>query len=189
MVRALVGLGFMGAIVAVLSCGSDGQSPSDCPIGTFRPVGIRDCVVPADNPFTSDTRCTSGAQSPQCVSTTGGRAYYATSSHCAPGYQFQMGTCLGNSGVGGSFGDGSFAGTAGAGTAGFDGQVFTGSGGSGFILGADGSFTGASGSSSGFVEGSFADGGFAMPVDAMSEGPDASVARDASDVSGGSDAD
>jgi hypothetical protein len=167
MVRAVVGLGVMGAIVVALSC-SDAQpgAGGDCPIGTFRPVGIKDCVIPSDNAGgIADSRCALGAQAPTCDSSSGLRPYFATSTHCAPGYQYQAGSCM--SGAGGGFG--------GTGVGGFSGSFGDGVG---FMEGGPGGFGFADGVAAdgvGFMEGSIAGvsgtGGAAgdMPTDAMPE--------------------
>lgn len=215
MVRAIVGLGLMGAIVAVLSCGDGQHAGGDCPLGTFRPVGIQDCVIPADfNSAMMDNRCAQGsANSPTCQSSTGGRAYYATSTHCAPGYQYTMGSCVSGTGgvigTGVGFPDGGFADGVGF----FDGATAGAGGfapcnniavdGSGFVDGSGvchGTFTGVGGDADGngspdgigFFDGSSFGGasgvdGAPLPTDAMSDARDASMSEpmDASDVGAG----
>jgi hypothetical protein len=200
MVRAIVGLGLMGAIVAVLSCSDSQHVGGDCPLGTFRPIGIQDCVIPADsNSAMTDNRCAQGAAySPTCASSTGARAYYATSTHCAPGYQYTMGSCV--SGTGGFFGTGGvvFPEGGGAGETGAAGAVGpvgeTGAGGdtmgaAGTTLGTAGSVGGSSGSMAGSVGGLAGMDGVPLPMDAStSDARDASMSEpvDASDVSAGS---
>jgi hypothetical protein len=109
-----------------------GDQTSRCPIGTFQPDGIDECVFPADTMFsgpyaTSDNRCATGqpAYPPRCVGENGLRPYLSLSSSCAPGYRFEAGLCGHDNvvigGVAGAFGGGfgvAGAGTAGAGTAG-----------------------------------------------------------------------
>jgi hypothetical protein len=132
----LLGVLAFGGLAAVISCdsGSSGTSSglasNDCPIGTFRPVGIQDCVFPAtdtnNQPLgVSDNRCAPGqpAVPPQCINDNGGRAYFSTSMTCAPGYRYIEGACDRTSGfagsVGASTGFGTGFGTGTAGTTGF----------------------------------------------------------------------
>jgi hypothetical protein len=194
MVRA-IGLGLVGAIVSVLSCGDGQPAGGDCPLGTFRPIGIQDCVIPADsNAPMTDNRCAQGAAySPTCESITGARPYYATSTRCAPGYQYTMGSCV--SGSGGFFGTGGvvFPEGGGAGETGAAGDT-TGAAGdttgaAGTTSGAAGSVGGSSGSMAGSMGGLTGTDGGPPPMDAsMSDAHDVSMSEpmDASDVSAGS---
>jgi hypothetical protein len=139
---------------ALISC-DNGAAPTsgnladdDCPIGTFRPQGLADCVFPADDQFgsplgVSDNRCATGqaALPPVCVSDQGGRTYFSLTKSCAPGYRFEPGACQRNNG--GGTGTGGFFGTTGVaptggffpagagGEAGMGGDPMTGGGGSG----------------------------------------------------------
>jgi hypothetical protein len=149
-------LGF-GGLAIIISCDNGtaattgGLDVNDCPVGTFRPVGITDCVFPAvdvngNTIGFSDNRCAFGqpAVPAQCVSDAGGRAYLASSTKCAPGYRYEPGACNRNNGTAGfatgfgtgdagSFGTaGSFGGEAGAAGSfmGFAGDFGTGSAGS-----------------------------------------------------------
>jgi hypothetical protein len=148
---------------SVMSC-DDGSDPSstsgaasgDCPLGTFKPIGLSECVFPAETDFgqrvtVADNRCAAGqpAIPPSCISDTGRRPYLSTSSTCAPNYHFETGLCQRNGGFGGTTGS---AGTTGfPGVAGCTGSCggFTGGAGStdtGGVTGAGGSTdTGASG--------------------------------------------
>jgi hypothetical protein len=202
--RAILGLVVMGVIVVALSCGSSSSPPTgDCPIGTFRPTGISDCVVPADNAFVADTRCQGSAQPPVCLSDSGTlRPYFSPSDRCAPGYHLMQGECQGSAGFGGPM-----TGVAGATGAAFvgDGTASTGTGsgfvgdgtiglGDGFEFPGDGVVGGfgvdgvavADGNVGGDGSPNQADAG--QPAeDAASDGP--VDVRDASDASGGSGAD
>jgi hypothetical protein len=102
----LLGILAAGGLALVISCDggssatSAGLDANDCQYGTFRPVGLTDCVFPAtdvnNQPFgVSDNRCAIGqpAIPPQCVSDAGERAYLSTSSKCATGYRFLPGAC------------------------------------------------------------------------------------------------
>jgi hypothetical protein len=152
-----LGLATVLILSSVMSC-DDGSDPSstsgaasgDCPLGMFKPIGLSECVFPADTEFgqpttVSDNRCATGqpAIPPSCVSDTGRRAYLSASSTCAPNYHFEMGLCQrGNTGIGGFF----TAGTTGAAGFGFAGSTDTG----GFTGGAGSTgfagFTGFAGS-------------------------------------------
>jgi hypothetical protein len=134
-----------GGLAAIISC--DAASPDtvggldvgDCPYGTFKPVGLDECVFPANTIFNeqigvADNRCTQGqpAVPPSCVSDSGARAYLTISMKCAPGYRYLPGACRRDvSGVGGfggfftgaagTFATGGDLGTAGGGDAGAGG--------------------------------------------------------------------
>ena len=110
-------LRILGGVVTLIACDdggarvpSDPQS-TDCPYGTFRPMGLADCVFPA-NDFSgqpigvSDNRCAAGqpAIPPQCVSDSGGRPYLSISTTCAPGYRFFPSACNRNGGTAGVVG-------------------------------------------------------------------------------------
>ena len=142
--KQLLGLLASGSLAAIISC--DAGAPdraatsldaNDCPIGTFRPLGLADCVFPATDVFgqpigVSDNRCVQGqpAVPPQCVNDNGDRPYLSVSSKCAPGYRYLEGSCNRNTvaGTAGTFGtggggfNGGFSGTDGfGGTGGFSG--------------------------------------------------------------------
>lgn len=133
----------LAGMAAALSCDSgssatNGAATPDCPIGTFRPPGVADCVFPADdqngNPLgVSDNRCAVGqpAVPPVCVSDSGGRSYLTATPTCAPSYRYEPGAC-----------------ERGGGTGGIAGSFFAGTG--GVEVGAAGSFDGTAG-----VAGSF----------------------------------
>jgi hypothetical protein len=152
------GLILVGMAALALACDGDGQTTSgsgldgDCPIGMFRPVGLTDCVFPADdsngNPLTTaDDRCAVGQPvvPPSCVGLEGERPYLSASMACASGYRFEPGVCnRDTSGFGGFQGTTGAAGdisTGGAGTTGaagfgggfggFDGASMAGAPGSG----------------------------------------------------------
>src|SRR5258708_5328936 len=105
--KQLLGILAAGGLAAIISCdsgragtGAGGLDTKDCPIGTFRPVGISDCVFPStdvnNQPIgVADNRCAFGqpAIPPQCVSDTGERDYLSSSMKCAPGYRFLPGAC------------------------------------------------------------------------------------------------
>jgi hypothetical protein len=127
--KQTLGLFFLGGLSAIIACdnGSGGTTSGlgsdDCPLGTFRPDGFPDCVIPAHDlnqqqVVFSDNRCSTfqGAVPPTCVSETGARAYISMSTTCAPGYRYFPAAC--NRGVGGfgGFGDVGTAGTTGFGT-------------------------------------------------------------------------
>lgn len=142
----LIGAMTFCTFAALLSCDNaqsptnGGLSDNDCPVGTFRPIGLADCVFPADDQFgnplgVSDNRCVSGqpALPPVCVSMIGGRSYFAlTKSACAPDYRFEPGACQRNNG-GGGFG-GFFGTTGAAGVTGVAGAI-VGEAGTGFGTG------------------------------------------------------
>ncbi|HEV3030379.1 MAG TPA: hypothetical protein VG319_01995 [Polyangia bacterium] len=122
--RALLGILAAGGLAVLISCDggssatSAGLDANDCPYGTFRPVGLSDCVFPATDVNNqafgvSDNRCASGqpAIPPQCVSDAGERAYLSTSSKCATGYRFLPGACDRNN-VSTGFGTGSAGATS-----------------------------------------------------------------------------
>jgi hypothetical protein len=126
----LFGLAITG-LATVISCDSASKptaeelASDDCPVGTFRPFGITDCVFPATDQFNqligvSDNRCAQGqpAIPPSCVNDSGERSYLTTSTKCAPGYRFMPGAC--NRGGTAGFGGGFVTGVAGA--AGFAGE-------------------------------------------------------------------
>jgi hypothetical protein len=145
----LSGLTLVIGVATIIACDSgsgqrtQGLGANDCPIGTFRPVGLSECVFPASDLTgvtfnVSDNRCAGGAPAvpPACVSDSGQRAYLATSpSQCVTGYRFLDGACDRNDGCGGcraatgaagTFGNfggfggfGGFAGFGGFGDAGF----------------------------------------------------------------------
>jgi hypothetical protein len=163
----LLGILAFGGLATLMSCDSgnagsvDGLDVSDCQVGTFRPVGLTDCVFPAvdvnGTPIgVSDNRCAFGqpAVPPMCVSDAGGRAYLSTSMKCAQGYRFEPGACNRNgpqtgsgtgsgtgiaTGIAGSFetGAGSF-GMGGASVAGAGGGFSAGQGEAGAPLGSAG---------------------------------------------------
>jgi hypothetical protein len=170
---------------SVMSC-DDGSDPSstsgaasgDCPLGMFKPIGLPECVFPAETEFgqpttVSDNRCATGqpAIPPSCVSDTGRRAYLSASNTCAPNYHFEMGLCQRGGGFGGTTGAaGFFTGSAGttstAGFPGFGGSTdtggFTGGAGStdtGGVTGTAGSTTGSSGAGGSSDSGSSGAGG------------------------------
>jgi hypothetical protein len=137
----LLGIVAFSGLAVIISCDNGtggtagGLDANDCPVGTFRPLGLTDCVFPAvdvnGQPIgVSDNRCASGqpAVPPQCVSESGGRSYLSSSTTCVTGYRFLPGACNRNDG------------TAGFGTAGFATGFGTGSAGSFGGAGAAGSF-------------------------------------------------
>jgi hypothetical protein len=153
--RKLLGLFAMGGLAAIISCDSasspsksgladTGSGLSDCPLGTFRPGGITDCVFPAadingNTLGVADNRCAQGdpAIPPACVSDSGQRAYLWATDTCAPGYRFEPGACNRNGGVAGS---GFSTGTAGSTIVGGMAGFFEGTGTAGDI-GVAGSFS------------------------------------------------
>src|SRR5262245_27635268 len=125
--KSLVSASALLALATIFSCDSDssqnGSLDSDCPIGTFRPVGLADCVFPAEEvcggPLAvPDNRCASGqpALPPACVNDQGGRSYFSQTKSCAPGYRFAPGACQRDggpiTGAAGGFGTGMSVGTA-----------------------------------------------------------------------------
>ena len=173
------GLLMLGALGTTVSCEGGPSRPSaslgasdDCPYGTFRPVGIDECVFPANDVNNqligvSDNRCAVGqpAIPPSCVSDSGGRSYLSTSSNCAPGYRFSDGAC--DRGVGGVAGSSGFPVTGGAGSFG---------GGEGAAgLGAFGGFGGAdtAGAGGSCIFGVDPSTGQCLPSDAGSDGTSA----------------
>src|SRR5690349_17289537 len=89
----------LGGLAAVISCDGAARQDAppgaladgDCPFGTFRPVGLDQCVFPAQdlnglNLMVSDNRCASGqpAVPPACVSDSGLRPYLSLGPSCAP---------------------------------------------------------------------------------------------------------
>jgi hypothetical protein len=185
----LLGVLAFGGVAAIISCDSgsggatSGLASNDCRIGTFRPLGIEDCVFPAtDNNGlelgVSDNRCATGqaAIPPQCVSDTGQRAYFSTSTTCAPGYRFLDGACNRNTfptGSAGTFGTGE-AGSFGTGEAGVTGASGDGAGG---VLGNAGDFgiLGQAGSDSTGAAGTGLTGGGATTGSAGATSSDAST--------------
>jgi len=167
--HTLVGLIACGAVGVIISC--DNGSPAttsnlapDCPIGTFHPVGVTDCVFPAtdvnNQPLNvSDNRCASGqpAVPPSCVSNSGLRAYLSTSSSCAPGYSFLDGSCDRQNVTG-------FAGMVGTGVGGAFGEAGTGIGGDFGLAGSTGA-AGAAGAAGGAVVGGIDNPGGTAGVD------------------------
>jgi hypothetical protein len=174
--RALLGILAAGGLAVLISCDggssatSAGLDANDCPYGTFRPVGLSDCVFPATDVNNqafgvSDNRCASGqpAIPPQCVSDAGERAYLSTSSKCATGYRFLPGACDRNNvstgfgtGTAGSFATVGEAGTGGAGASGSDFAGAGGVAGTGGASGTDGSASASSvDASDGSAESSF----------------------------------
>jgi hypothetical protein len=128
MTRSLIAMFVLGSIVAVLSC--DGPSGSGaCPLGTFRPVGGSECVIPArdhdgNERVVDDNRCTGNIAVPPTCSNAAYREYVTGETGCAPGYSCRAGYCL----IGPQAGMGGTAGTTGSDGTGF----FTGSDGTGF---------------------------------------------------------
>jgi hypothetical protein len=124
----------LGALGAVISC--DGaaarldvppapRADDSCPVGTFRPAGLDQCVFPAqdingETTGVSDDRCAVGqpAVPPSCVSDSGlQRPYLWLGPDCVNGYHFETGACNRNMGVAGFATGGSFVGAGGFGNA------------------------------------------------------------------------
>jgi hypothetical protein len=152
----LLGIVAFSGLAAIVSCDSgtggtsNGLDANDCPVGTFRPIGLTDCVFPAvdlnGQPIgVSDNRCAFGqpAVPPQCVSDAGGRPYLSASMTCATGYRYLPGACNRNNGTAGDFGTGFGTGVGGsfgaAGAAGSFEQGFGGDNGTAGTTGAAGS--------------------------------------------------
>jgi hypothetical protein len=192
--KTLLPVLLLGGLPAlVLCCDNGGKSSTtgglgsdDCPYGTFRPMGLADCVFPADdtngNPLaTSDNRCATGqpAVPPACVSDNGERPYLSLSMSCAPNYHFEAGSCqrsggfAGTNGFAGTFepaGTNGFAGDGSAGTTGAAGD----DGLAGTIGAAGDAFAGAAGfagSAAGGTGGTSFTGGGGTAVSGDLEGP------------------
>jgi hypothetical protein len=154
--KQLLALLAVGGLAAIISCdngsagtAAGGLDANDCPIGSFRPTGIADCVFPStdvnNQPVgVSDNRCAVGqpAIPPQCVGDNGQRDYLSTSMNCAPGYRFLPGACNRNGFTTGAAGATFFPGDTGA--AGVIGTAGTTA--AGGAMGAAGAFTGEAGS-------------------------------------------
>jgi hypothetical protein len=197
--RTLLALAFVTAALSCDSNGADsqlGQATGDCPIGTFKPEGLDECVFPAEDAFgqtatVTDNRCATGqpAHAPACVSDTGRRAYYTLSKTCAPNYHYSPGVCQ-RLNVGGNTGEAGFCfGCAGStGVGGFFTAGFTGSAGAaGFPETGETGFGGSTsfpGSSGGGASGGSGAGGASGGSGADGESPDA-AATDAAATDGG----
>jgi hypothetical protein len=171
----LLGIVAFGGLAAIISCdsGTGGTAgrldANDCPVGTFRPVGLTDCVFPSVDvnglPIgVSDNRCAFGqpAVPPQCVSDSGARPYLTTSTSCATGYRYEPGACNRNDGTAGvatGFGTGFGTGSAGAfGAAGAAGSFEQGFGGDNGTAGVTVGEAGTSGTGAGAASGTGAAG-------------------------------